>query len=130
MAFATAGALPQNLRPFPIGSSQIGAMDRMCGRSSPPSLCSGIGPEISGPQNDVSSVSLEKVYAVMMLKPLLKRRSSLVSSPSYWFLPQGFDFSVMPPRILIGRNRSPIERKFAVASEPVTPGKFLNGLGI
>src|SRR5712692_5687931 len=129
-ALAALGMVPQNLWPLPIGTSQIGATERMWGRSSPPSLCSGIGPEISGPQNDVSSRSLDHVYAAIIPKPLLKRRSILTCRASYWFLPHGLEFLVMPPRILIGRNKSPTERKFAVASAPVTPGNPWNGLGI
>src|SRR5574340_1018240 len=73
---------PASGLPRPMGISQIGAMERWKGRSSPPSLCSTTRPAISGPQNDVSSKSFDQVNELITENPLLKRRSTLTSMAS------------------------------------------------
>src|SRR5438105_632399 len=126
---ANLGSEAAHFLPRPKGSSQMGATDKWKGRSSPPSLCSGMGPEISGPQNEVSSKSLDQVKAVITLKPLLNRRSTFASKASYWFLPQALSLRFWSPRILIGRINWLRATCAVLPIEPVMLGSLLKGLG-
>src|SRR5262249_16629343 len=90
--------------------------------SSPPNLCSMIGPEISGPKNDVSSKSFDQVKAVSKPNPLLKRCSTFTSIASYWFFPQGFEALFTPPHSGMGRTRSKKLRLLLVYRPRATAG--------
>src|SRR3954447_8992437 len=98
-ASSNLGMVDHALLPRPTGICQMGAIERWKGRSSPPSLCSTLRPAISGPVHDVSSNNLDHVKELMTAKPLLNRCSTFASMASYWFLPHGLRFCVMPPRI-------------------------------
>src|SRR5262245_39307901 len=88
-ASSTFGIERPSARLRPIGISQIGAIERRKGRSSPPSLCSTLRPAISGPVHEVSSNSLDQVNELITPNPLAKRCSTLTSAASYWFEPHG-----------------------------------------
>src|SRR5215469_1291191 len=109
----------------------------MKGRSSLPSLCSVIGPEISGPQKEVSSKSFDQVKEANRLNPLLKRCSTFASMASYWFFPHGLELSVTSPHSGIERIRSWKLRLLAVYRPRATAGvvpsarvKWKNGFGM
>src|SRR5262245_44166084 len=126
---ANLGIATPHFLPRPNGSSQMGATDKWNGLSSPPSLCSVIGPEISGPQNDVSSKSLDQVKAVITLKPPLNRRSTFARIAPYGFLPQALSLRFWSPRILMGRINWLKATCAALPIPPLMPGSLLNGLG-
>ncbi len=50
----------------------------------------------------MSSINLDHVKALITLKPLLKRRSTLATSASNWLCPVELLFSVMVPSIFTG----------------------------